>query len=255
MTSFKRVFITGASTGLGAGLAEHYAGAGVTLGLVARRAPLLEDLKTKLEAQGATVLTYSQDVSDTAGMQTAITDFVEQAGGCDLVIANAGVGIKSGILEGEAAEIAWLMNVNVVGVTNTVVPFVPTMVQQGSGVVCAVSSFAGHRAVPGRAAYSASKIAVRTFMDGMRMDLHGTGVHAMTLMPGFVDTPFTKDNPEMMFVISTEEAVTSMVKAIAKKKDTFTFPWQMNLLKEISTRAPESLLRKLSPKPRTKSMS
>ena len=71
------------------------------------------------------------------------TTFVAAAGGVDLVFANAGVGIANRVLEGESREIAWLMNVNVVGVTNTVVPFVPQMVKQGSGVLCAVGSMAG----------------------------------------------------------------------------------------------------------------
>ncbi|MCP4501056.1 MAG: SDR family NAD(P)-dependent oxidoreductase [Deltaproteobacteria bacterium] len=253
--SSQRVFITGASTGLGAGLAEHYAKDGAILGLVARREKLLEELKEKLEAKGATVHIFTQDVADTAGMQKAIDDFIVAAGGIDLVIANAGVGIRSEVLEGNAADIAWLMGVNVIGVTNTVVPFVPQMLKQGSGVLCTVSSSAGHRAIPGRSAYSASKIAVRTFMDGLRMDLHDTGVHSMTLMPGFVDTPLTKDNPDMFFVIDIDKAVECMSGAINNRKKTFTFPWQMNLLKEVTLRAPESLLRKMSPKPRTKSMS
>jgi len=85
------------------------------------------------------------------------------------------------------------------------------------------------------------------------MDLHGTGVHAMTLCPGFVDTPLMKDNPSMMFVIDVERAVQYMVGAIEARKRTYTFPWQMNLLKELMIRAPESVIRTLAPAPRTRS--
>lgn len=254
MDSPLRVFITGASTGLGRGLALHYARSGAHLGILARREGLLRELEKELETKGAKVSVFAGDVAQTPFMQACANEFVEQAGGVDLVVANAGVGIKSGILEGNAEEIAWLMGINVVGVTNTVVPFVPHMLKQGSGVLCAVSSMAGHRALPGRTAYSASKIAVKTFMDGMRMDLHQTGVHAMTLCPGFVDTPLTKDNPQMMFVIDVDEAVEEMTQAIANRRRTKTFPWQMNLLKEVVTRAPEALVRKLAPKSRTKTM-
>jgi short-subunit dehydrogenase len=147
------------------------------------------------------------------------------------------------------------MNVNVVGVTNTVVPFVPQMVKQGSGVLCALGSMAGHQPLPGRAAYSASKACVTTFMSALRMDLHGTGVHAMTLCPGFVDTPLTLDNPSMMFVIDVPRAVDYMVGAIEARKRTYTFPWQMNALKEVMARAPESLIRRIAPAPRTRSSS
>lgn len=250
-----RVFITGASTGLGEGLAKHYAEQGATLGLVARREGLLQEHKAAFEKLGATVHIYPRDVADTEGMQTAIDDFLSQAGGVDLVIANAGVGIKDRIAEGEAAEIAWLMQVNVIGVTNTVVPFVPTMLEQGSGILCAISSMAGHRALPRRTAYSTSKVAVRTFMDGMRMDLHGSGVHAMTLCPGFVTTPLTEDNPEMFFVIDVDKAVDYMTSAIAAKKTTFSFPWQMNMMKAVLKRAPEALVRRSAPASRTKSSS
>lgn len=248
-----RVFITGASTGLGHGLALHYAKPGAVLGLLARRRELLDELKGECEQRGATAHVYAQDVADTAGMGRAIESFLAAAGGADLVIANAGVGVKSGLLEGRADDVAWLLGINVIGVTNTIVPFVPAMVQQGSGTLVAVGSVAGHRAIPGRAAYSASKACVKTFMDGLRMDLNGTGVHAMTLMPGFVDTPLTVDNPQMMFVLDADTAVGKMVRAIAAERSTFTFPWQMNVLSRLMKIAPEALLRRAAPKPRTRS--
>ena len=246
----KRIFITGASSGLGAGLARKYAASGVTIGLVARRAALLDELARELRTAGAVVHVYPADVADTAGMRDAIDRFVVTAGGADLVVANAGVGIKSALLEGNAEDVARLMSINVIGVTNTVVPFVPVMVRQGSGVLCAVSSMAGHRALPGRVAYSASKKAVITFMDGLRMDLHDTGVHAMTICPGFVHTPMTEGLKDMPFAIELDEAIRYMSGAIEEKKDTFTFPWQMNVLKEVLTRAPEWFVRKTAPKAR-----
>lgn len=249
----QRVFITGASTGLGRGLALHYAKPGAVLGLVARRRELLDELRAECEQRGASAHVYAQDVADTAGMGRAIDEFLQAAGGADLVIANAGVGIKSALLEGRADEVAWLMGINVVGVTNTIVPFVPALVRQGSGTLVAIGSVAGHRAIPGRAAYSASKACVKTFMDGLRMDLVGTGVHAMTLMPGFVETPLTAHNPEMMFVLDVDTAVAEMTGAIAKARGTFTFPWQMRILSGVMKVAPEALLRKVAPKPRTKS--
>ena len=251
----QRLFVTGASTGLGHGLADHYARAGAHLGLVARRESLLRDLEKEWTARGARVEVYAGDVADTDFMARSAAEYVEAARGVDLVFANAGVGIANRVLEGEAREIAWLMNVNVIGVTNTIVPFVPHMVEQGSGVLCAVGSMAGHQPLPGRAAYSASKACVKTFMSALRMDLHGTGVHAMTLCPGFVDTALTVDNPSMMFVIEVSEAVRYMVSAIEARKKTYTFPWQMNLLKEVMARVPEPVIRRLAPPARTRSSS
>ena len=253
MSPIRRLFVTGASSGLGRGLALHYTRDGAHLGLVARRESLLRELEKECTGRGARVEVYAGDVADTDFMARCAREFVAAAGGVDLVLANAGVGIANRVLEGESREIAWLLGVNAIGVTNTVVPFVPAMVAQGSGVLCAVSSVAGHQPLPGRAAYSASKACVTTFMSSLRMDLHGTGVHAMTLCPGFVDTPLTADNPSMMFVIGVDRAVEYMVYAIESRKRTYTFPWQMNVMKELMARVPESVIRTLAPPPRTRS--
>jgi short-subunit dehydrogenase len=247
-----KVFITGASSGLGEGLARHYARPGAIVGLCARREALLEELARAVEAAGARAVVHAADVSDTAQMQKAAASFAAASGGIDLVIANAGIGIPSETLAGKSEPIAKLMRVNVIGVTNTIVPFVPIMVQQGSGTLVAVSSVAGHRGLPGRAAYSASKAAVITFMDALRLDLHGTNVHAMTLCPGFVHTPLTKSLPgKLPFVISTDQAVKLMTGAIDRRAKTFTFPWQMRIMSAFMKLAPETILRRMSPPART----
>jgi|SRR5690606_19250996 len=249
----QRIFITGASSGIGAGLARHYARPGATLGLVARRAALLEEVARDVRAAGATALVLPADVADTAAMRAAIESFLEAAGGADLVVANAGVGIRSALHEGEAGEVARLMQINVNGVTNTVIPFVPAMLRQRSGVLCAISSVAGHRALPGRVAYAASKKAVTTFMDGLRMELAGSGVHAMTICPGFVRTPLTEGMKGMFFVVELDDAVRAIAGAIDTRRRTYTFPWQMRLLSAAMVAAPEWVLRRLAPRPREQS--
>jgi short-subunit dehydrogenase len=247
-----KVFITGASSGLGEGLARHYARPGAIIGLCARREALLVELARAIEAGGARAVVHAVDVTDTAQMQNAAAAFASASGGIDLVIANAGIGIPSETLAGKSEPIAKLMRVNVIGVTNTIVPFVPIMVQQGSGTLVAMSSVAGHRGLPGRTAYSASKAAVITFMDALRLDLHGTNVHAMTLCPGFVHTPLTKSLPgKLPFVISRDEAVKLMTGAIDRRAKTFTFPWQMRIMSAVMKLAPEAMLRRMSPPGRT----
>lgn len=246
-----RVFITGASSGIGEALARHYASAGARLGLVARRGELLEALGTELRQRGAEVFVYAADVSDPAAMRGAIDDFVARAGGADCVIANAGIGIGDTLREGNSESVARLMNVNVVGVTNTIVPFIPVMLRQNSGTLVAMSSVAGHRGLPGRAAYSASKAAVITFMDALRMQLVGTNVHAMTLCPGFVQTPLVAGlDHKLPFLLGVNEAVRLMTLAIERRKKTYTLPWQMNLVRHVAVNAPEWLVRRLAPPPR-----
>jgi short-subunit dehydrogenase len=183
-------------------------------------------------------------------MAKTAADFIERAGGVDLVLANAGISIPSGILAGKSEPIARLMQINLIGVTNTLVPFVPSMVAARSGVLAAVASVAGHRAMPGRAAYGASKAGVIEFTSALRMELRGTGVHAMTLCPGFVHTPMTASLRKMPFVINLDEAVALMTRAIAHRAHTYTFPWQMRLLRPILRNGPEWFIRAIAPPPR-----
>lgn len=251
----KRIFLTGASSGIGEALARRHAVAGTTLGLVARRKDVLASLAHELEGRGARVVSFAGDVVDTGFMAESARAFVDAAGGVDLVVANAGIAIEDDVRTGDASRIASLMRTNVIGVTNTVIPFIPTMLAQKSGVLSAVASFAGHRALRGRSAYSASKAAVITFMDGLRMDLHGTGVHAMTLCPGFVRTPLTAGYEKMLFPIDVEDAVAAMAAAVERREGTFTFPWPMRVLSHVVKRAPEGLVRRLAPPPRTTSTS
>jgi short-subunit dehydrogenase len=247
-----RVFITGASSGIGAALAREYGRADAHLALVARRGELLDQLASELRARGAKAYVYAADVSDGPTLRAAISDFTAQTGGADRVIANAGIGIGDTLREGNAEAVAHLMRVNVIGVTNTIVPFIPILLRQGSGTLVAVSSMAGHRGLPGRAAYSASKAAVITFMDALRMQLIGTGVHAMTLCPGFVRTPLTDSlRHDLPFLLDVEQAARLMVSAIEGRKKTYTLPWQMDLLRHVMVNAPEWLLRKMAPPPRT----
>ncbi|MGC4088750.1 MAG: SDR family NAD(P)-dependent oxidoreductase [Polyangiaceae bacterium] len=246
-----RVFITGASSGIGEALARSYGEAGAQLGLLARRGDLLERLATELRQRGAEAFVYSADVTHTGAVRAAVDDFAAKAGGIDRVIANAGIGIRDSLSEGDAEPVAELININVVGVTNTIVPCLPIMLKQGQGTLVAVSSVAGHRALPGRAAYSASKAAVITFMDAVRMQLVGTGVHAMTLCPGFVRTPLTASlSHKLPFVLDVDDAARLMFDAIEARKKTYTLPWQMNLLRHVMVNAPEWLIRRLAPPPR-----
>jgi short-subunit dehydrogenase len=242
-----RVFITGASSGLGEGFALHYAAPGAVIGLCARRAPMLAELARTVEAKGARAAIHAADVSDTAAMAQIADAFVGEHGGVDLVVASAGIGIPNETLAGKSEPIAQLMRINVIGVTNTLVPFIPAMVERGAGTLVAVSSLAAFRGLPGRAAYSASKAAVLTFMDGLRLDVRGSGVHAMTLCPGYVRTPMTARLVKMPFVIERDEAVRYMVDAIERREDTFAFPWQVRALSRVLEFGPEWLVQRIAP--------
>ena len=242
-----KVFITGASSGIGQGFAHKYARPGAVIGLCARSADKLAGVAREVEAQGARAFVYANDVSDGPAMVQAARDFVTAAEGVDVVIASAGIGVPNETRAGKAEPVAQLMRINVIGVTNTILPFVPSMLEQGSGTLAALSSLASFRGLPGRAAYSASKAAVRIFMDGLRLDLHDSGVHAMSLCPGFVRTPMTASLPDIPLAIERDAAVDMMAEAISQRVDTFVFPWQVATLSHIYAFAPEWLVQRLAP--------
>ena len=148
-----KVFITGASSGLGCALAHHYAGRAAVLGLVARRGEALEALASELPA---TCFIYPLDVTDASALTKAGADFIARAGVPDIVIANAGISL--GTLTEEAADLqafARVMQANVLGMVHTFHPFVAAMKHAGRGRLVGISSVAGIRGMPGAGAYCA----------------------------------------------------------------------------------------------------
>ncbi len=225
-----RVFLTGASSGLGEALARHYAAKGAILGLVARREAELAKLAASLG--GATVATYRGDVREAGDLARAAADFIERFGVPDVVIANAG--ISRGVLT-EAPEdlevFKAIFETNVLGIVHTFAPFVVPMRKEGRGVLAGVASVAGFRGLPGSGAYCGSKSAAITYLESLRVELRGTGVSVVTICPGFVETPLTARNPyRMPFLITADRAAVLMANAIEDRKRFYVLPWQMALL-------------------------
>jgi short-subunit dehydrogenase len=235
-----KIFITGASTGIGKALAELYAAPGVTLGLLARRKHLLEALKPELEERGARVLLYPADVRDAAAMAAAADAFVEAAGGVSLVIANAGVASGGGITNVDVNSLAEVISINVQGVLHTLAPMVPHMMKHRRGHLVTIGSVAGFRGLPGRADYNASKAAVKTLMDGFRMELKPYGIRVTTICPGFVESEMTARNRfHMPFFLKADRAARVIARAIRGNRKTYVFPWQWRLLLPLIVRAPD----------------
>ncbi len=221
-----RVFITGASSGLGAALARAYAARGATLGLAARRGGLLASLAGEL---GVPCHCYALDVADAAAMESAARDFASAAGCPDIVIANAGISV--GTLAAEPADLPVLeriMAVNVNGMANTFAPFLPAMGALGRGRLVGIASVAGIRGIPGAGAYSASKAAAIAYLESLRVELRPAGVRVVTIAPGYVDTPMTRRNPyRMPFLLPADEAARRMLKVIDRGDGYAVVPWQM----------------------------
>lgn len=226
---FPTVFITGASSGLGRGLALHYARQGATVHAAARRKPALEALAAEAGGMGGRVVPVPLDVLD-AGAQVAAIEAAQRASGgaLDLVIANAGTSEHVSALDMDWRVVKRVLDVNVSAACVTVAAALPAMVARGRGTVVAVSSLAGTRGFPGASAYCASKAAVRVFMESVRIELRGTGVRALTVRPGYVKTEMTAKNRfPMPFLMELEDGVRAMARGIERGDADITFPAPM----------------------------
>ena len=222
------VFLTGASSGIGAALAAQYARRGAVLGLVARRADTLAALAARLDT---TTVTYAADVADIAAMRAAADDFIARHGVPGIVVANAGV--SAGTLGGDPDDLPALERVlrtNLVGLAATLAPFVAPMRARGSGILAGIASVAGFRGLPGAGAYSASKAAAITWLESLRVELRGSGVAVVTVCPGYVETPMTRVNRyRMPFLLPADEAARRIARAIDSRRSFAVVPWQMAL--------------------------
>lgn len=233
-------FVTGASSGFGRALTKELLRRGYVVGAVARRLELLESLKAECNA-GDRLHVYSCDVSSQNACKVTIQKFLKTVGRVDLVIANAAV--ADYIWMGEDEPNLWtrLIDINVNGVLNTVLPFIPQMRAQGYGHLSAIGSVASFRAFP-HGPYPASKIAVKYVMDGLRMDLKKDNISTSTLCPGFISTEALPKGVALPFLLSPEVAASIAVRALVKRKKTFVFPWQWKFLLPLLRLLPDAFV-------------
>ena len=225
----KRVFLTGASSGIGEGLAVALARRGAVLGLVARRRGMLEDLAARCGDAGGTARVFTADVTDAAAISDAARAFREEFGKIDILIANAGIGGNDEKTRSyDPDSVREVIDVNLLGAVNAVHAVVPDMIKRRSGQIVAVSSLAGFRGLPRSAAYSASKAGMTAFFESVRLDLSGEGVSVTIVQPGFIRTPLTSGRANKMpFLMELDEAIPHFIRAIEKKKKFAAFPWQL----------------------------
>jgi hypothetical protein len=232
-----RVFITGASSGIGRALAAHYARQGAVLGLAARRGDELQTLAGTLAGEGARrVDCFPLDVTDADALRAAAEDFIARHGAPDIVIANAGV--SSGTLTECAEDLAVIkriFDINVYGMAATFAPFIAAMRQAAGagrpGRLVGIASVAGIRGLPGAEAYSASKSAAITYLESLRLEMRASGIKVVTIAPGYIETPMTAINPyRMPFLLPAPEAARRFARAIERGSSYVVIPWQMGVV-------------------------
>ena len=229
MTSPLKVFITGASSGIGLALAEHYARQGAALGLVARRLEPLAEFARRFPR--VSISLYAADVRDDEAIARAASQFVGEHGLPDVVIANAGIskGVVTGF--GDLAAFREVMDVNYFGMAATFEPFAKAMTQARRGTLVGIASVAGVRGLPGSGAYSASKAAALTYLESLRVEMRPFGVAVVTIAPGYIRTPMTAHNPyRMPFLMDAERFAEKAARAIARKARFTVIPWPMRIV-------------------------
>ncbi|MDQ2922339.1 MAG: SDR family NAD(P)-dependent oxidoreductase [Acidobacteriota bacterium] len=224
----KVVLITGASSGVGRGLAIALGAKGAKLGLVARRVETLDEVVGEVKSAGGEAVGLPADVQDASSIFAAAEQLRAVFGPIDVLIANAGIGPTRDAAKFSAEEVANVMNVNVIGASNSVAAVVPEMVARGQGQLVAISSLAAYRGLPRSAAYCASKAAVSSFFESLRLDLEPRGIDVTIIHPGFIKTPLTAGREaEMPFLMELDDAVNKIVRAIEKRRKQYSFPWQL----------------------------
>ena len=235
--------LTGASSGIGRALAVRLAAHGVRVGAVARRADLLAALADEVRAAGGTLHTAQADVSDFASICSAVEQLTAKLGPVDRVIANAGVGESlPADHPGHVANLDETTRINFLGTAYTFQAALPAMLARGSGHLVAIASLAAYKGVPGAAAYCASKAAVFTYCESLRIELRGR-VQVTCVCPGFVATAMTARNPgPMPFVMSAESAAERIVRALDRRPGVYDFPWPMRRLLGLARWAPDAVV-------------
>lgn len=235
--------ITGASSGIGWELAKELARQGARVGLVARRRDNLVALAEEIRRAGGLAEFAVADVVDREQTIAAIRDLASRLGPVDLLVANAGVGAPTRIDPVNVQDFEKMFRVNVFGVVYAFEAVLSDMLARKRGHVVAVSSMAGYKGLPGEWGYTASKAAVNNLMEGLRIQLRGTGIAVTNVCPGFIRTPMTAKNQfSMPWLLEPDDAARRIVRALARRKKVYNFPWQMGVLMWLTARLPDWLI-------------
>jgi NAD(P)-dependent dehydrogenase (short-subunit alcohol dehydrogenase family) len=235
MPDWQLAWITGASTGIGRGLALKLAERGVRCAVSARSGEKLDELA----AESTLISPYPADVTDPAAIAKTVAAIEAAHGPIDLTILNAGIWEPMRAFDFDAQRAGRSMQVNYMGVVNGVEAVLPGMIKRDRGHIAIVASVAGYRGLPQGAAYSPTKAALINLAESLATDLDGTGVKITVINPGFIDTPMTRNNEFLMpFIITADEAVDEIMKGLDKDKFEIAFPRTFVTLLKVARGAP-----------------
>ncbi|HEX8352157.1 MAG TPA: SDR family NAD(P)-dependent oxidoreductase [Pyrinomonadaceae bacterium] len=243
----KVVLITGASSGIGQALAVELGRRGARLGLTARRAEELLRVADEVGRAGGEAMALPADVRDPEALKEAAARVRERWGRIDVLVANAGMSTTTAGTQLNAGEAGDVISINVLGVVNSVAAVLPHMLERGAGHLVAISSLASYRGMPKSGAYSASKAAVSTFFESLRVDLRKSRIDVTVIHPGFIRTPMTANRKKKLpFLLEPGDAACRIIRAVERRARTYAFPWQLASLVRVIRHIPGRLYDRLA---------
>ena len=245
----KRVWIIGASSGIGRAFASALLSRGARVALTARNADSLQALADLFRPQQSLVL--PADITSQSDITAAYTQLKRQWAGVDLIVLLAGTHFPVRAWELDASRAEDLFRVNVFGVLHVLSQVVPDLVAKGEGGIVLVSSVAGYRGLPTSLIYGASKAALINLAETLYLDLRARGVSVYLVNPGFVKTPLTDRNAfRMPALIPAEQAAEAMVRGLERGQFEIHFPrrftWVMKFLRILPYRVFFPLVRRIT---------
>jgi short-subunit dehydrogenase len=230
------VLITGAASGIGRQLALGLADLGAGIAALDRQSDALDTLAAQLRKAGKRCATAVADVADAAAVRAAVADLENQLGPTDVLIASAGIGRATPAIDFRADEFAAHINVNLIGVANSVAAVLPGMQKRNRGHLVVLSSLASYRGMPLMSAYCASKAGVNALFDALRVELRPFNIVCTTICPGWIRTPMTAAlDARMSRMMEVEDAARRIIAAVRGRKSFVAFPfptvWQARLVR------------------------
>lgn len=247
----QRILISGASAGLGAGMARRFAAMGRDLALCARRLDLLEELRAELLAAhpGIRVEVAALDVDDPEAVATVLPELAGRLGGVDRVVVNAGLGKGASVGTGKAWANRATLATNVLGSHAQCEAAMELFRSQGAGHLVLISSVASIRGMPGtRTAYGASKAALNALAEGIRSDVHGSRIMVSAILPGYIETDINvgRRGP---FTVGLDEGVRALVDVIEREPARGYVPeWPWRAIAALLRVLPLSVVRRVTGK-------
>ncbi len=242
-----KTLIIGATSAIVEATARRLAARKHDLYLVARNRDRLAAIADDLKTRGATsVATHRADLTDLSQHQQLVDDAVAALGGLDLVLIGHGVLGRQEKAQSDFEAAQKVFDANFTSVASLLTPIAEYMVQQKSGTIAVISSVAGDRGRQSNYIYGTSKAAKSVYLQGLRNRLYQSGVHVVTIKPGFVDTPMTSEFEKGGLLWATPDQIADgIVKAIDKKKNVAYLPWFWWPIMTIIKHVPETIFKRL----------